>query len=623
MIPVFLSAKWLAMAPALGNHLWQSTLFAIVAGLLTLLLRKNGARTRYWLWLAASLKFLVPFSLLVMLGGSLAPTHTPAGTPSELYVMIEQVGRPFAPATPPVITHAVAPQNTAPSPTHLLSLLLPAAWMCGLVATLLAWCVRWRRVAAVLRDAEPSHEGREFEALRRLEKMARARRLLPIMLSKASLEPGIFGIFRPILIWPVGISARLENAHLEAILAHELRHVSRRDNLAAAVHMVVEALFWFHPLVWWLGARLVEERERACDEEVLALGSHRHVYAESILKTCEFCVEAPLACMSGVTGSDLKKRMVRIMTANAARKLDFSQKLLLSAAGLFAITLPIMFGLLNVSRSHAQSAGQSNPATTFGYEVASIKPSKPDSGGIVRFLFYPDGLTATNISLRMLIRDAYGIEDHQLAGAPGWLDSDRYDIEAKMEPSVVDQLRKLGPDAARAARQSMLQALLEDRLKLKAHRETKELPVYTLVVAKNGPKLQEAKPGDTYPNGLKGPNGVGKAGMMRMGRGDLTAQGLSMASVVRLLSQQLGRSVLDKTGLTSTYDFTLHWTPDDSQVAFKDFPGGAQSDGSGPSDTSRPSLFTAIQEQLGLKLESQKGPVEIIVIDHVEKPSAN
>ena len=115
-------------------------------------------------------------------------------------------------------------------------------------------------------------QGREVEALRRLEQAGGVRRKIEIFLSRASLEPGILGIVKPVLVWPQGISDRLEDAHLEAILAHEVWHVRRNDNLAAAVHMVVEAIFWFHPLVWWLGARMVEERERACDEEVLATG---------------------------------------------------------------------------------------------------------------------------------------------------------------------------------------------------------------------------------------------------------------------------------------------------------------------------------------------------------------
>jgi uncharacterized protein (TIGR03435 family) len=194
-----------------------------------------------------------------------------------------------------------------------------------------------------------------------------------------------------------------------------------------------------------------------------------------------------------------------------------------------------------------------------------------------------------------------------------------------MDSSVADAIRKLDPEQRKDARQQMTQALLADRFKLSIHRETKELPVYALVVAKNGPKLQEAKPDATYSNGLKGPDGVARKGVMRMGLGEVTGQGLSISSFARLLSQQLGRTVIDKTGLTANYDFTLHWTPEEGEgQLFKGTglaPQGA--DSAAPAESSGPSLFSAIQEQLGLKLESQKGPVEIIVIDHVEKPSQN
>src|SRR5205807_3798167 len=186
----------------------------------------------------------------------------------------------------------------------------------------------------------------------------------------------IFGINRAVLVWPEGISSRLQGQQLDSILAHEVWHVRRRDNLAAAIHMVVEAIFWFHPLVWWLGARLVEERERACDEKVLESGSDRQVYAESILKICEFCVGSPLACVTGVTGADLKKRMAYIMTRNLSRELDFSRKLLLSASGLLALAAPIAVGLLHVTQTRAQSQGQSIAVSGPGFVSVSIRPNK-------------------------------------------------------------------------------------------------------------------------------------------------------------------------------------------------------------------------------------------------------
>ncbi len=128
------------------------------------------------------------------------------------------------------------------------------------------------------------------------------------------MEPGILGVFRPALLWPERLSEKLEDEHIEAIMAHELEHVRRRDNLTAMLHMVVEALFWFHPMVWWIERRMVEERERACDEAVVQMGGSAEAYAESLLKACRFCLESPMVCMAGITGADLKMRIQSIMT---------------------------------------------------------------------------------------------------------------------------------------------------------------------------------------------------------------------------------------------------------------------------------------------------------------------
>jgi uncharacterized protein (TIGR03435 family) len=650
MIAKYFPAMWATIAPVLGNHLWQSTLFAITAGLLTLILRKNHARFRYWLWLAASVKFLIPFSLLVGLGSHLAWGRGHVGTKAGLYFAMEQLSQPFSQPAIPVISRAT-PSTVSPRLLHPLPALLAAAWLCGFAAVLFVWYAHWWRISAAIREGVPLREGREVEALRRVERLGGIRTPTEMFLSRDSLEPGIFGIARPVLVWPEGISERLYDAHMEAILAHELWHIRRRDNLAAAIHMVVEAIFWFHPLVWWLGVRLVEERERACDEEVLELGSDRHVYAESILKTCEFCVESPLACVAGVTGADLKKRIDRIMTEGVARKLDFSRKLLLSVAGLVAGALPILSGLLHATQSQAQSQAL-NTAGAPLFEVASIRPNKTESpmarmtnrpdavqtaigllnstqtsaesqaqntasapvfevssikennsgDPIVGILSTPDSFTATNYTLQRLIRLAYGVQDSQIFGGPNWLNSEKYDIEAKMDSSVADELRKLSFDEHKVVVDGMLQALLAERFGLTLHHETVQVPVYALVIAENGLKLQRAIPGDTYPNGFKRSDDVPIGAGDWSQPGKFVGQGVPIASLLQVLSEHyLHRTVLDKTALTDKYDFTLQWAPVESQAA----------------------IFTAIQEQLGLKLESQKGPLEILVIDHAEKPSEN
>ena len=311
------------------------------------------------------------------------------------------------------------------------------------------------------------------------------------------------------------------------------------------------------------------------------------------------------------------------MTEDVVRKRDFSRKPLLALAGFAAVAVPVMSGRLHATQSRAEFQA-SNTATVPVYEVASIRPRKFGSGGMISWDFRPDGFTAKNITLQMLIRMAYGVEDYQISGAPKWLNAETYNVEAKLDGAVADKLRKLTFDQRSVEQQPMLQALLVDRFKLTLHRETKELPVYALVIAKNGPKLQEARPGDTYPNGMKDLEGHGHGDIMRFGTGILTGQGVPIVFLVRMLSQQqLGHPVLDKTELTGKYDFTLQWTPEENRAPmFKGTRDGGQGPDN-PADSSGPSIFTAIQEQLGLKLEAQKGPAEVLVIDHVERPSEN
>ena len=206
MIPKYLLEIWSATAPAMGNHLWQSTFCLVIAGLLTLVLRKNRARVRYGLWLAASVKFLIPFSLLIAIGSHLAkPRVVPATQPGFFYAM-EQVSQPFTPPAARVIPPVVHSTTLA----NLLPAILVAMWFCGFVVVLLVWYARWRRISAALREAAPIREGREVEALRRVERMLGIRKPIDLLMSPATLEPGIFGIVKPALVWPKGISEHLD-----------------------------------------------------------------------------------------------------------------------------------------------------------------------------------------------------------------------------------------------------------------------------------------------------------------------------------------------------------------------------------------------------------------------------
>jgi uncharacterized protein (TIGR03435 family) len=278
--------------------------------------------------------------------------------------------------------------------------------------------------------------------------------------------------------------------------------------------------------------------------------------------------------------------------------------------------LTILFGVLFLASAvpvGAQSQAAAAPSPVFEYEVASIKLNV-SGGGSVGMHTTPDSFSVTNVQVEALMQMAFGVQSYQMIAAPEWFTSERYDIEAKMDPEVADAMRKLNVDDRRVTRQHMLQALVLDRLKMTIHRETRELPIYSLVIGKGGSKLQETKPSAP---GVPIPRGGPSVRTSRYGSGPITLTVLHCANtdIAGVFVPHVGRTIIDRTGLTSVYDFTLQFMPDDAAVA----PGSASS----APDPTAPSIFTAIQEQLGLKLEAGKGPVEVIVIDHVERPSGN
>ena len=590
---------------ALANHLWQSTVFVVAAWLLAFALRKNQASTRYWIWLSASLKFLMPLSLLIEAGRRIGTISALHGARPAVSQIVERVTQPFPQTELVSIATAAVPLDHA----GLWPVVAVSLWAAGVLILACIWALRWWQLHAALRDASP-------QAL----DVA-----VPALSSRTLLEPGIFGIVKPVLMLPEGITDRLTPAQLSSVLAHEMCHVRRRDNLTFAMHMAVETIFWFHPFVWWIRTRLIEERERACDEAVLQSGNEAEVYAEGILNVCKFYIESPLACVSGVTGSDLKKRIIRIMTHRFGEHLSPHRKLLLASIALAAFIGPVVLGLVKLPQASAQEQQSAN-APRLSFEVATIKPNRAsDNNRMVRVT--PGNFSVVGMPLKELIRFAYDLKsDAQLIGGPGWVNSDRFDIEAKEDETQTQALNKLPPPEMSKQVRMMLQSLLADRFGLKVSHTTRELPVYALVIAKGGPKLTPTTTPPIVPPGDQPPGGdpakkTFNRGIRMAGNGDLTGMAATTAFLADVLSRQpeLGnRLVEDKTGLTGEYDWTLKWTP-----APMDSSSSAEGAAPPAGDPSTPSLFTALQEQLGLKVEPQKDAVDILVIDHVEQPSPN
>ena len=337
---------------ALANHLWQSTLFALAAGAITILLRRNSASARYAVWLAASVKFLIPFSLLAGLGARsawlLGPTIAPQFTSA-----IGQISHPFVRPITPFAVSAMTSVTTTPA--SMIPNVLIAVWICGGIAVCLGRISRLRQVRRTLKESSVALQtGRESELLRRVLESG-GMPPLRLVASRSAMEPGVCGVIRPFLLLPFDISAHLGEAELEAIFAHELAHVRRRDNLTAGIHAIAETVFWFHPFVWWIGAHLLQERERACDQETLSMGCEPQVYAEGILKVCRYYVTAPVIFVAGVTGSNLKMRIEEIMKNQTTFPLRFGKRLFLAMAAAAAIGGPILAGLMTAPMVRAQA----------------------------------------------------------------------------------------------------------------------------------------------------------------------------------------------------------------------------------------------------------------------------
>jgi beta-lactamase regulating signal transducer with metallopeptidase domain len=316
------------------DHLWQSTLFVAAAGLLTLFFRTNSAGVRYGIWLCASLKFFFPLALLTAGGTAISNLLPRTLPPPPAMTVLDGVAQPFSSGVGGVVQAKLIPVQPWDWTTTLAVI-----WLIGFFAIVTLWFCRWLNLRAIARSAAPVAIAAP----------------LPVRSSSSLLEPGLVGIFRPVLLLPAAICDQLSTHELDTVIAHELCHWRRRDNLTAALHMLVEALFWFHPLVWWLETRLIAERERACDEAVLAAGREPELYAQSILKVCKSYVQSPLTCVAGISGADLKPRLERIMQNRAALHLNLQKKALLTTVAMIAVVAPLLAGLMGGREALAQT----------------------------------------------------------------------------------------------------------------------------------------------------------------------------------------------------------------------------------------------------------------------------
>jgi uncharacterized protein (TIGR03435 family) len=291
----------------------------------------------------------------------------------------------------------------------------------------------------------------------------------------------------------------------------------------------------------------------------------------------------------------------------------------LSRGVLFRVTGMLVLASLGIPRqTFAQSATAGNPASRIVVEVASIRPSDPATCGEYPIIDnHGDRYDMRCVKVKFLLQTAFNVRDFQVIGGPNWLGSTQYDIAAKIADSSIDssvpeksvaELTDQERESKGKRLREVLQSLLADRFQLKQHGEAKQLPVFLLGVAKGGPKLKVS------------PNSSDVSGGLMLGRGVLAGNQTGVPFLAETLSQIVGRPILDRTRLSGKYDFELKWTPDESSA-------NSALGGAAPplavADPDRPNIFAALQEQLGLKLDSSKGAVTVIVVDHIEAPSAN
>jgi len=425
------------MIRALIDHLWQSTLFGVAIWSITLALRSNAAAVRHGLWLLASLKFLVPFSALY-LAGAAAGLFTPVETEPTLFGAAVQAA---APMISPSLALSVAPSKDP-------SLLLPAlfiAWAMVALGLGVRWLRNWYAADRISRAARPAPGA-----------------LPDARVTDAEVEPAVAGVLHPVVLLPAALLGRLSEFQLDAVMAHEREHIARHDNLKAHLHSLVEALFWFHPLVWFISRQLMEERERACDEAVLDRGHDAGEYAAGILAVCRHCATAHQRHAVAAIAGDLTTRVRHILGSPPPLALGFTKAFLLSACTLAVGAIPFAAGAMD-DALHRHQVLADNTRALWEADI-EVRLLHGGEGEEARISATGNEVTIRNTTLRQLVAIAYGVRPWQVEGSGDWLDASRYDIRA-LVPVAVSEPENLHPFALRG----MVNKLLSSRFDLEIY----------------------------------------------------------------------------------------------------------------------------------------------------------
>ncbi len=544
---------------ALVHFLWQGALIACLYLIArTLLVRPENARIRYALSCAALAAMIAAPVVTLATNGRANPA------PAIARMAGPYTARPVAGPHSGSIPFEALPATATATPITDGMTWLVVIWLIGasgLSIRLIGGCL----VASRLRSLEVAPVPLEWrDAWDSL--IARTRLAFPVrlMVSGFVQTPAVVGWLKPAILLPASAVTGLAPEHIQALLAHELAHIRRHDYLVHVVQRAAETLLFYHPAVWWLSRQIDAEREASCDDFAIGLTGDTLTYVSALasLESRRAGYQAPLLAANG---GSLQHRIARLVSPCPAPAWSLSGAGLLTAAILMGVAV---CGLM------AQSI-DARPA----FEVASLKPDKSGTG-VDRIKRNGGSWIIENVSLKRLIGMAYGVADgidYQFKG-PDWWDLENFDISAKFPPGTSDSDVLL-----------MLQRLLDERFRLRLHHESREFSAYALVVDKRGAKVRRTAAPGPYRFSARDGHGVGTS--------------VTTAMLANRLSKEVGRPVVDFTGLTGQFDLTLDWKPETMQPEKAE----ALSD--------RPSIFAALQEQLGLKLEPRKLSLDVLVVD--------
>jgi uncharacterized protein (TIGR03435 family) len=577
-----------ALTKALVDFVWQGALAGLALAAALRLLRGRSAQARY---LASSLALIILVALpVVTTARRYAGPSSNSAIPDTAIAAAEERGQGV------YVSENILLAGGDESPFDDFQAWVLPIWSVGVLLLSLRLLVGGAEVRALRRSGEAADEALRALVARLAGRMGISR-AVQVITSARPESPSVIGWLRPVVLIPPAALMGLTADQLEAVLAHELAHIRRHDYLVNIVQMVAEALLFYHPAVWWVSRQMRLERELCCDDEAVRVCGDAGAYARALVTMAR--LQVPTMAM-GSAGGSLSDRVRHLMG------LDRGEPRRAAAVGAVALALTLVFTVLAANSVYGQ-------VVLARFEVASIKPSPVNVRGAFQTApeLLPGGvIRATRMPLFLLINAAYGLSWKQLVWEQD-VANERFDIDARAGANLLPADGS-EPNANQAkVLREMLQTLLAERFKLKIHTEKRDRDIYALVVAPNGHRLKPtAKPACSAASSCRG--GGGPADGLRFDNAPLSR-------LVDALNAFLERPVVDRTGLTGRYDIEIPpWSPSYTPPPQPPAPGQLPEPQANPNDAS---IFTVLIEALGLKLESTRGPIDMFIVDHIERPT--